>query len=107
MGRELPVPRGSKLTMSNRWRMTCGTLASVPQVIRQRFDIVSFDPRGTGSSRPIDCVDDKTFQRLWDTDPTPDRPEDLPKFYDGTASPVDMVAACIARQGAWLAQVGS
>jgi pimeloyl-ACP methyl ester carboxylesterase len=83
---------------------TAGTL---PALVRQRFDVVSFDPRGTGSSRPIDCVDDATFDKLWSSDLTPDRPEDLPSFYDGTAAKVDLVAACVARQGPWLAQVGT
>jgi len=30
-------------------------LASFPAVVRQRFDIVSFDPRGTGASDPLNC----------------------------------------------------
>lgn len=81
--------------------------SSLPDVVRQRFDVVSFDPRGTGSSRPIDCVDDKTFDRLWDDDITPNSPADLPRFYDGSASSSDLIAGCIARQGRWLAQVGS
>ena len=30
----------------------------MPQTVLDRFDVVSFDPRGTGASRPVDCVDD-------------------------------------------------
>src|SRR6516225_2680234 len=35
-----------------------GGEASLPAAVRNRFDIVSFDPRGTGRSRPIACVSD-------------------------------------------------
>jgi pimeloyl-ACP methyl ester carboxylesterase len=80
---------------------------SVPAEIRARYDIVSFDPRGTGKSRPIDCVDDKTADALNAVDPTPNRDTDLLKFYNGTNYPVDLVAQCVARTGSWLAEVGS
>ena len=80
---------------------------SVPEEIRQEFDLVTFDPRGTGDSRPIDCVDDATFERLWSEDGTPDGPADLPRFYDGTAFSVDVVEMCVAKQGDWLAHVGT
>jgi len=82
-------------------------LDTMPQAIRERFDVVTFDPRGTGSSRPIDCVDDETFERLWSEDLTPDGPADLPSYYDGSYSSVDFVQECIRTQGQWLAQVGS
>ena len=38
-----------------------GGLDGLPASIRARFDIVSFDPRGTGTSRPIACVPDSTY----------------------------------------------
>jgi len=82
-------------------------IKSIPAEVRRRFDVVSFDPRGTGSSRPIDCIDDKTFDRLSSIDSTPDTPADLRKYYDGSVSDVDVTAACIDRQGAWLADVGT
>jgi pimeloyl-ACP methyl ester carboxylesterase len=82
-------------------------LEIVPAAVRARFDVVSFDPRGTGASRPIDCVDDATFDQLWSEDVTPDSDADLPSFYDGTTSSVDFTAACIDAQGQWLARVGT
>jgi len=30
-------------------------LSELPPTVRQRFDVVSFDPRGTGASSPLDC----------------------------------------------------
>lgn len=30
---------------------------SLPQAVRARFDLVSFDPRGTGGSAPVQCTD--------------------------------------------------
>jgi pimeloyl-ACP methyl ester carboxylesterase len=80
---------------------------SVPAAIRDRFDLVSFDPRGTGASKPIDCVDDATADRLFAEDPTPNSAADLPRFYAGTNSSVDLVKACVDRLGAWLAEVGT
>ncbi len=32
--------------------------SSLPAVIRDRFDIIGFDPRGVGDSAGVDCVDD-------------------------------------------------
>ena len=43
----------------------------VPAAVRARYDLVSFDPRGTGSSRPVECVDDATADRLNVVDPDP------------------------------------
>ena len=54
--------------------------ASVPAAIRHRFDLVSFDPRGTGRSHPVDCVDDATFERAWADDRTPDSRDELPEL---------------------------
>ena len=84
-----------------------GGLDGFPASIRARFDIVSFDPRGTGQSRPIACVDDATYDAFLAQDPTPDTPPQFESFYAGTNGPVDLVAACVARQGQWLGQVGT
>jgi pimeloyl-ACP methyl ester carboxylesterase len=80
---------------------------SLPEVVRERFDLVSFDPRGTGRSRPIDCIDDRTFDDAWTEDVTPDDESELPSFYDGTAFSIDLFGECVARQGDWLAHVGT
>jgi pimeloyl-ACP methyl ester carboxylesterase len=82
-------------------------LAAIPAAVRDRFDIVSFDPRGTGSTRPIDCIDDRTTDLLVTEDPTPDDASELERFYSGTNSAVDVDASCIDRYGPWLAAVGT
>ncbi|MBW0012265.1 MAG: alpha/beta fold hydrolase, partial [Mycobacterium sp.] len=42
-----------------------GTVQSLPPRIRERFDLVGFDPRGVGSSRPaIRCNSDADNDRL-------------------------------------------
>jgi pimeloyl-ACP methyl ester carboxylesterase len=82
-------------------------VAQIPAAVRARYDLVSFDPRGTGKSRPVECFDDATSDRLNAVDPTPNSDADLRAFYDGTNEPVDVVARCVARNGQWLAQLGS
>jgi pimeloyl-ACP methyl ester carboxylesterase len=79
----------------------------LPVAVRQRFDLVSFDPRGSGRSRPVDCVDDTTFEQAWSDDRTPDTDAELPQFYDGSAFSVDLVGDCVERFGPWLARVGT
>ncbi|MFI5053632.1 MAG: alpha/beta hydrolase, partial [Acidimicrobiia bacterium] len=51
-------------------------VSTVPDEIRARYDLVSFDPRGTGHSRPIQCIDDKTNDALNAIDPTPNSDAD-------------------------------
>jgi pimeloyl-ACP methyl ester carboxylesterase len=43
--------------------------------IRQRFDIVGFDPRGVNLSSPVRCIDD--LEHFLATDSTPDTPVEL------------------------------
>ncbi|MFW5468428.1 alpha/beta fold hydrolase [Knoellia sp. CPCC 206435] len=40
--------------------------------VRQRYDVVGFDPRGVGRSAPIDCVSDTELDAFLGFDPTPD-----------------------------------
>ena len=82
-------------------------LSRFPAEIRDRFDLVSFDPRGTGGTRQIDCVDDATTDLLAAEDPTPDDPAELATFFTGANSAVDVDAECVARYGDWLAAIGS
>ncbi|MEV1175280.1 alpha/beta hydrolase [Nonomuraea sp. NPDC049784] len=46
--------------------------AIVSASIRQRFDVVSFDPRGVGGSAPVRCLGTLGLDALFATDPTPD-----------------------------------
>ena len=50
---------------------------SVPAVIRQRFDLVAFDPRGTTGSSPVHCASTAEFDRYVHVDPDPDSPAEV------------------------------
>jgi pimeloyl-ACP methyl ester carboxylesterase len=43
-----------------------------PAVIRQRFDLVAFDPRGTTGSSPVHCATTAELDRYVHVDPDPD-----------------------------------
>jgi pimeloyl-ACP methyl ester carboxylesterase len=45
--------------------------------IIERYDIVGFDPRGVGSSTPIECLTDRQLDRFLDLDPNPEADEDV------------------------------
>lgn len=49
--------------------------SQLPEAITDRFDIVGWDPRGTGSSSPVDCG--KRLDYLFDVDTAPDDPTEL------------------------------
>jgi pimeloyl-ACP methyl ester carboxylesterase len=80
---------------------------AIPPEIRARYDLVSFDPRGVGKSKPVVCTDNTTTDALDAEDRTPDSEADLPDFYTQHSNVVDFVAACVAKNGAWLGQLGS
>ena len=45
--------------------------------VRERYDVVGFDPRGVGSSDPVVCLTPAEQDRLVGADPTPDDPQEL------------------------------
>jgi len=70
---------------------------SMPDELRDRFDIVGFDPRGTGQSDPVDCkADMNAYYRL---DFSPDDDAERAALVAGIQSFVD---ACTRNEGSRL-----
>ena len=64
--------------------------SAFPEELTDRFDLVSFDPRGVGESTPVRCIDDATKDDQLSGDLSPDTPEeqdraleDQEEFLDG------------------------
>jgi pimeloyl-ACP methyl ester carboxylesterase len=60
--------------------------ASATSVFRSEvtdaYDVVGFDPRGTGASAPVDCLSDRDLDAYIAQDPDPDTPAEV-DAYDG------------------------
>jgi pimeloyl-ACP methyl ester carboxylesterase len=63
-----------------------------PKAIRERFDLVGFDPRGVNSSSPVRCIDD--LDGLATLDPSPDDAAELKALVDQAH---DYADACAQR----------
>ena len=74
-----------------------------PKDIRDRFDIVAWDPRGTGGSAPIDCVAD-VDRYFAEPDPSPDTPAEKQQLV-GRAQEFD--DACAKADGPMLAHIST
>lgn len=70
----------------------------------QAFDIVGFDPRGTGRSAPIDCLSDSELDAYVAGDPDPDTPAEVADY---EKSVLGFGAACAANSGPLLAHVST
>jgi pimeloyl-ACP methyl ester carboxylesterase len=46
----------------------------VSAAVRRHYDVVGFDPRGVGATRPVDCLSDRALDTFLATDGTPDTP---------------------------------
>lgn len=68
----------------------------------QSFDIVGFDPRGTGSSAPVDCLSDSELDAYMASDPTPDTPAEASAYQESVLS---LGASCKAGSGSVLGHV--
>ncbi|MGL5825753.1 MAG: alpha/beta hydrolase [Nocardioides sp.] len=64
--------------------------------LRESFDIVGFDPRGTGRSNPVDCLGDDELDRYVAADPDPDTAREIRRF---VAQVRKLGAGCAARSG--------
>jgi pimeloyl-ACP methyl ester carboxylesterase len=82
--------------------------ASASAVFREplldAYDIVGFDPRGTGDSDPVDCLSDDELDAYLAADPDPDTPQEAASY----AGWVDELGrGCVERSGRLAAHVST
>jgi pimeloyl-ACP methyl ester carboxylesterase len=68
------------------------------------FDIVGFDPRGTGDSSPVDCLSDGQLDQYLAEDPEPSTPSELAAF---RAQQHRMATGCPRLSGSLAAHVST
>jgi pimeloyl-ACP methyl ester carboxylesterase len=78
--------------------------AATFSAVTSHFDLVSFDPRGVGQSRPIRCVTSSQLDALIHVDPTPDTPQEHAALVDSSRQ---FANACWARNHDYLSHVGT
>lgn len=72
--------------------------------LSDRFDIVGFDPRGTGDSAPVDCLSDAELDAYLAADPSPDDPAEVEQVLANTRR---MLEGCQQRSGEVAAHVST
>ena len=72
--------------------------------LRERFDVVLFDPRGTGASAGVDCLDGAALDELYALDDTPDTEKEEQALAAAAAAYTD---GCVADSGDLLAHLGT
>jgi len=83
---------------------TMPAYAATVSLLRERYDLVSWDPRGTGAGEGVRCRSDKEIQASEAVDITPDTPaEERAYFQDST----DFAKGCAKDAGPLLAHVST
>jgi pimeloyl-ACP methyl ester carboxylesterase len=72
-----------------------------PQLL-DRFDVVGFDPRGTGDSDPVDCLSDEELSQFLAADPDPD---DAAEGRQYAAGQEDFFEGCVERSDSLIEHV--
>jgi pimeloyl-ACP methyl ester carboxylesterase len=75
------------------------TALFLPAEVRQRFDVVGFDPRGVGRSTQVDCISDEDKDTVIAADPDPVSQSD---FDEQVSLARAIGAGCAAEHGAAL-----
>ncbi|MEM7288263.1 MAG: alpha/beta fold hydrolase [Actinomycetota bacterium] len=81
-----------------------GTAATFPPAIAERFDLVSWDPRGVDGSAGLRCVNDVASGINEVADPSDGFDDDLARYVDDNA---ETGATCLALAGDLLENVGT
>ena len=68
------------------------------------FDIIGFDPRGTGDSAPVDCLGDRALDQYVASDPEPDTAPERRQFVRLSRA---MLSGCADRSGPLAAHVST
>ena len=72
--------------------------------LTDNYDIVGFDPRGTGDSTAIDCLDDDQLDTYLASDPTPDSPAELADYQRESR---ELLRGCVTKSGALASHVST
>jgi pimeloyl-ACP methyl ester carboxylesterase len=72
--------------------------------LREHYDIVGFDPRGTGRSSPVDCLGDDALTAYLSADPDPDDPSEESAYF---ASARAIGVGCAKRSGPVAAHIST
>ncbi|MFF0749853.1 alpha/beta hydrolase [Streptomyces sp. NPDC004267] len=72
--------------------------------LRSRYDLVSFDPRGVGRSKPVECLGDKELDAFYALDFTPDDAAEEKTLGDAQKK---YAGACEKQSGTQLPYVGT
>ncbi len=72
--------------------------------LRERYDVMGFDPRGTGDSSPIDCLSDTELDAYIAADGEPDDPGEVEELEE---SQENFWEGCEANTGALLGHVST
>ena len=78
--------------------------SGVPEPVRERFDLVAFDPRGVGRSSPVRCAGTAELDRWSALDPSPDDPAELAALERGSEQ---LAQGCARRSGRLLPHVAT
>ncbi len=70
--------------------------------LREHFDVVGFDPRGTGASNPVDCLSDEEMTAFLALDPDPDDAAEEQALLGGLTS---FFEGCVASSDALIGHV--
>jgi pimeloyl-ACP methyl ester carboxylesterase len=76
----------------------------VNDAVRERYDIVGFDPRGVGESTPIDCLSDADLDEFVAADGSPD---DAAEVMLLQAQAAGLAGGCATRAAAMLPHLGT
>ncbi|NUR84344.1 MAG: alpha/beta fold hydrolase [Nonomuraea sp.] len=76
----------------------------VSAAIRERFDVVGFDPRGVAASAPVRCLTSKQMDRYVALDPTPDTAAERRALTKGAK---EYGERCEEKAGRYLKHVGT
>jgi pimeloyl-ACP methyl ester carboxylesterase len=72
--------------------------------VRERYDIVGFDPRGVGESSPVDCLNDRETDEFLSIDGSPDDATEKAELIRSSRS---FAQACARRAAALLGHVST
>ncbi|MCA2229449.1 alpha/beta hydrolase [Nonomuraea aurantiaca] len=76
----------------------------VSDEVRERFDVVGFDPRGVGESAPVECLSDSRLDAFIALDTTPDTPQERAALEQGSR---EFAKGCQSGSGRLLPHVGT